>query len=250
MELYETLIDSVPDGLRVTMAVRGRYQAYVETEGGAGLASLPLPGKTPYHDAHVCTEWLGRPLRDLAAQLRDPEKPSAALGCAAVNAWHNRRETLEALGVTLYPPEVDRGDVFRTLEPECRGKLVSTVGHFHGGEKLAGMRELRVFEKDPRPGDLPEWEEERLLPETEIAVITGMAITNGTMPRILELCRDAEIVALSGPSVPISPLWFEFGATALFGTLCWDISGCRSAVLRGGHKKTWKHMGKAVLRRP
>lgn len=71
---------------------------------------------------------------------------------------------MDALGVTLYPPEIDEGDVFRTLEPECAGKLVSTIGHFRGGEKLAGMRELRVFEKDPRPGDYPEWEEDRAAP--------------------------------------------------------------------------------------
>ena len=173
----------------------------------------------------------------------------SALGCAAVNAWFNRRESMEALGVTLYPPEIDEGDVFRTLEPECAGKLVSTIGHFRGGEKLAGMRELRVFEKDPRPGDYPEWEEDRLLPGSDVVVITGMALTNGTMPHILELCRDSQIVALSGPSVPVSPIWFDHGVTALFGTLCWDIPGCRKAMRYGGHKDTWKYMGKSVLRK-
>lgn len=231
------------------MAVRGRYQAYVETAGGAGLASLLLPGKIPYNDAIVCTEWLGRPLGELAAHLGSNDRVLTALGCAAVNAWFNRRENLEALGVALYPPEMDKGDVFRTLEPECAGKLVSTVGHFHGGEKLAGMRELRVFEKEPRIGDYPEWEEDRLLPESDVVVITGMALTNGTMPHILELCGGAEIVALSGPSVPITPIWFDYGVTALFGTLCWNISGCRQAARIGGHKDTWKHMGKAVLRK-
>ena len=156
---------------------------------------------------------------------------------------------MEALGVTLYPPEIDEGDVFRTLEPECAGKLVSTIGHFRGGEKLAGMRELRVFEKDPRPGDYPEREEDRLLPGSDVVVITGMALTNGTMPHILELCRDSQIVALSGPSVPVSPIWFDHGVTALFGTLCWNIPGCRKAMRYGGHKDTWKYMGKSVLRK-
>lgn len=249
MELYEAFISSVPAHLRVTMAVRGRYQAYVETEGGAGLASLPLPGKKPYGDAAVCTDWLGKPLRDLAAQLGSDDTALSALGCAAVNAWFNRRESMEALGVSLYPPEIDEGDVFRTLEPECAGKLVSTIGHFRGGEKLAGMRELRVFEKDPRPGDYPEREEDRLLPGSDVVVITGMALTNGTMPHILELCRDSQIVALSGPSVPVSPIWFDYGVTALFGTLCWDIPGCRKAMRYGGHKDTWKYMGKSVLRK-
>lgn len=249
MELYDALIGSIPAEETVTEAVRGRQQAYVETEGGAGLASLPLPNKTPYADAAVYAEWAGRPLRDLAAKIRSDDMREAALGCAAINAWFNRRSTLESLGVTLYPPEIDLGDVFRTLEPECSGRLVSTVGHFHGGEKLQGMRELRVFEKDPRPGDLPEQEEDRLLPESEIVVITGMALTNGTMPHLLELCRNAEIVALSGPSVPMTPLWFDFGVTALFGTLCWDIPGCRRAIRTGGHRQTWPHMGKAVLRK-
>ena len=90
MELYEAFISSVPAHLRVTMAVRGRYQAYVETEGGAGLASLPLPGKKPYGDAAVCTDWLGKPLRDLAAQLGSDDMALSALGCAAVKAWVNR----------------------------------------------------------------------------------------------------------------------------------------------------------------
>ena len=53
MELYKSLISSVPAQTKVTMAVRGRYQTFVETEGGAGLASLPLPGKTPYPDVRV-----------------------------------------------------------------------------------------------------------------------------------------------------------------------------------------------------
>ena len=91
MELYEAFISSVPAHLRVTMAVRGRYQAYVETEGGAGLASLPLPRKKPYGDAAICTDWLGKPLRDLAAQLGSDDMALSALGCAAVNAWFNRR---------------------------------------------------------------------------------------------------------------------------------------------------------------
>ena len=111
------------------------------------------------------------------------------------------------------------------------------------------MRELRVFEKDPRPGDYPEWEEDRLLPGSDVVVITGMALTNGTMPHILELCRDSQIVALSGPSVPVSSIWFDHGVTALFGTLCWDIPGCRKAMRYGGHKDTWKYMGKSVLRK-
>ena len=248
-ELYEALIESIPPETRVTLACRGRWQAYVETEEGAGLSSLLIPGKIPYTDSRVLPHWAGRPLRDLAALLRGgEEEQSAAMGCAAVNAWFNTRGRMERSGAALYPPESEEGHVFRSLEPECAGKTVATVGHFHGGEALRGMRTLWVFEKEPRPGDYPEAMEETMLPKADIVIITGMALTNGTMPRLLELCAGKR-TALSGPSVPMTPLLFDYGVTDLFGTLAWDIPGCRRAIREGGHKETWPCMGKAVLQK-
>ena len=248
-KLYEALIESIPPEIPVRLACRGRWQAYVEIEGSGGLASLLIPGKIPYPDSRVCEHWTGRPLRDLAACLTDSgEEQGAAMGCAAVNAWFNARERMAAAGAVLYPPASEEGHVFRTLEPECAGKTVATVGHFHGGEALRGMRELWVFEKEPRPGDYPEAAEETMLPRADIVIITGMALTNGTMPRLLELCAGKR-VALSGPSVPMTPIFFDHGVTDLFGTLVWDIPGCCEAIRDGGHKETWPHMGKAVLQK-
>ena len=47
-ELYEALIEGIPAHARVRLACRGRWQAYVETEDGAGVSSLLIPGKQPY----------------------------------------------------------------------------------------------------------------------------------------------------------------------------------------------------------
>ena len=247
-DLYEALIGGVDGEARVCLAVRGRWQAYVETEDGAGLSSLLLPGKIPYDDALVLPEWEGRPLRELAGEVRRFEGIEAALGMAALNAWYNAPARLEGRGVKLFPPEVEGGHAFRTLEAECRDKIVSTVGHFHGGEALRGMKELRVFEKDPRPGDYPEEREEELLPGSDIVIITGMAFTNGTMPRLLELTEGC-YTALSGPTVPMAEALFDWGVDALFGTVVWDVPGCREAILTGGHKDTWPHMGKTEWRK-
>ena len=247
-KLYEALIEGIPVEVRTIAALRGRYQSFVEAECGAGLASLILPAShKPYTDTQSFPEWNGRPLRDLAAGIVSEDDTLAALGCAALNAWYNRSDALCALGAVHYPPEIDEGDAFRTLEPFCAGKLVSTVGHFHGGERLKGYRELRVFEKDPRPGDYPSSMENTLLPGSDIVIITGMALTNGAMPHLLELARGAYI-ALSGPSVPMAALWRDFGVSALFGTTVWDIPGCRRAIREGGHRDTWPYMGKSVIR--
>ncbi len=247
-ELYEALIESIPAQVRILNACRSRWSAYVETEEGAGVASLLIPGKIPYEDCRELVSWTGRPLRDLAAGLRGgEEEQSQAMGCAAVNAWFNVRQRMELSGITLYPPESEEGHAFRTMEPECAGKTVATVGHFHGGEALRGMKELWVFEKEPRPGDYPEAMEETMLPLADIVIITGMALTNGTMPRLLELCAGKR-VALSGPSVPMTPLFFDYGVTDLFGMLVWDVPGCRRAAREGARRGTLSSMGKAVLR--
>ena len=247
-ELYESLIESVPPEIRIRLACRSRWSAYVETEEGAGVASLLIPGKIPYEDCRELDSWAGRPLRDLAACVRGgDEEQSAAMGCAALNAWFNIRQRMEGAGVTLYPPESEEGHAFRTMEPECAGKTVATVGHFRGGEALRGMKELWVFEKEPRPGDYPEAMEETMLPLADIVIITGMALTNGTMPRLLKLCAGKR-VALSGPSVPMTPLLFNYGVTDLFGMLVWDVPGCRRAVREGARRGTLSSMGKAALR--
>ena len=247
-ELYEALIDGVPAEPKVRHACRGRWQSFVETEDGAGIASLLIPGKVPYEDTEVLAEWAGRPLRDLAARILG-EGQERALGCAALNAWYNARARLDACGASRIPPWIDEGHAFREMEPQCRGKLVSTIGHFNGTRFLRDLRELRVFEQEPGPGDYPEEKEEELLPGSEIVFITGMALTNGTMPHVLELSAGARVF-LSGPSVPVTPAWFRFGVEALFGMTVWDVAGCRRAVEEGSGREIWKYVGKSVLKAP
>lgn len=245
-KLYQELIEGISPEAKISIARRGAWRSYVEWEQGAGVASLLLESH------HVCypnvqdfPEWTGKPLRDLAACIESNDNTTRALACAALTAFYNTHEHLSQSNCILYSPGENQGDVFRTLEPQCKNKIVGTIGHFHGGETLQGMKELRVFEKDPRPGDYSEKDEETLLPGCDIVVITGMAITNGTMEHMLELSQNA-YVALSGPSVPITDIWFRHGVNALFGTFIWDIDACREMALEDSHKSTWQHMGKVV----
>ena len=55
------------------------------------------------------------------------------------------------------------------------------------------------------------------------------------MPRLLELSRHA-YVALVGPSVPLSPLWFDYGVDVLAGSVVTDADSVRVAVAEGGHR--------------
>ncbi len=244
-ELYEALIEGVPAERKARLVCRGRWQSYVETEDGAGIASLLIPGKIPYRDTQILTEWAGRPLRDLASQIRRKGQ-ERALGCAAINAWYNAPDRLGSCGASQIPPWVDEGHAFREMAAECRGKTVSVIGHFNGVRYLGEAFEVRIFEQEPHPGDLPAEREEELLPGSDVVFVTGMAFTNGTMPQILRWSAGARIF-LSGPSVPMTPLWYGYGVEALFGMMVWDIPGCRKAVKSGGPRDLWKFVGKTVM---
>ena len=244
--LYDTLIDGIPSSLSVAAALRGRWQAYVETEENAGVASLLLPWKQAYDSAAVLEEWTGKPLKDLAARVKSWDGVEAAMGMAAINAWYNGRHRLESRGLPLHDPASPAGDVFRELKDFCRGKTVSIVGHFRGTAALEDCREIRVFEREPKEGDYPDAAEEYLIPGSDVVIVTGMAFTNKTMPRLMELAKDS-FLALTGPSVPMTEALQRFGVNSMYGMTVWDLPGCRQAILEGEKKSIWNHVGKTIL---
>lgn len=246
--LYDTLIEDIDPTVTITAALRGRWQAYVEAGENAGVASLLLPWKQAYDSAAFLPEWQGRPLRELAGRVKSWDGVEAAMGMAAINAWYNGRSRLERRGLPLCDPASPAGDVFRELRDFCRGKTVSIVGHFRGAEALTDCREIRVFEREPREGDYPDAAEEYLIPGSDVVIVTGMAFTNKTMPRLMELAKGAHL-ALTGPSVPMTEALFPFGVRSLFGMTVWDLPGCREAILSGDKKSIWNHVGKAILQR-
>ncbi len=247
-ELYDLLIDGVDPAARADCVCRGKWQAFVSSGDGAGLASLLLPGKIPCPDARELPEYAGLSLRSLATLSKSWDRWEAAVGVAALNAWYGRKETLRALGAQLCPPESEEGDVFRSLRDRARGKRVAVVGHFLGAASLGDAPErLLVFEREPKEGDLPDAAEEYLLPGNDLVIVTGMALTNKTLPRLLQLAGNA-FTALTGPSVPMTPLLGRFGADALYGMVVWDPAGCRESILRAGDcHGIWRYVGKAVL---
>ena len=101
-KLYEALTEGIPAEEKVSLAIRGRWQGYVETEMGASASSLLLTHGRPYADSERISAWEGRPLRDLAAQAAGDDPVLAALGVAAMNAWYNRLPTLRSLGAELW----------------------------------------------------------------------------------------------------------------------------------------------------
>lgn len=230
-QLYDVLIDGVDAARRVDYACCGAWRAWVESDGRAGLASLLLPGGEPAAATGELMQYRGIKLRDLASLAKSYDPMEAALGVAALNAYYNDSVKLRQSGADLFPASSDDGDAFLRLLPEARGKKVATVGHFNGIDSLyAPICEFSVFEREPRPGDLPESAEEDLLPIMDIVFITGMALTNKTLPKLLQFTKNCRVV-ITGPSLPLADVLFDFGADVLSGVSVSDIDHGRDAVI-------------------
>jgi uncharacterized protein (DUF4213/DUF364 family) len=106
---------------------------------------------------------------------------------------------------------------------------VAVVGHFPYLGRLKASASLVVLERDPRPGDLPDAAAEYVLPFQDFVFVTGTAIINKTLPRILELSQKAT-VALVGPSTPLTPVLFEHGISALAGLVAENTPELAAAI--------------------
>ena len=68
-------------------------------------------------------------------------------------------------------------------------------------------------------GDYPDSASESLLPECDYVFITGSSFVNKTIPRLLELSRNATTVMI-GPSTPASPILFDYGVDVITAFAC------------------------------
>ncbi len=177
---------------------------------GCGLASTVGPGDHEHGAIFVgeAGRLAGRSALELTGLAHSGSTLEAGIGLAAINSL---LDVDEARCVELNAGEllVDRG----------RGKKVALVGHF---PFVPALREAAgrvwVIERHPQPGDVDAEEAEAILPQVDIAAITGSAFINQTMERLLGLCRPETFVVVLGPSTPLSPVLFDYGVDVIAGT--------------------------------
>jgi uncharacterized protein (DUF4213/DUF364 family) len=244
--LYAALLDELPATPRVTRALVGRAWTLVEADsGGVGLA---MTHREEVQPATLASPLAGRTLREVAAALRGWNVREAALGLAALNAWVNDPRRLEErLGRRLAGPHGE--SVFQAMRPELAGRRVAVVGHFPGIERLGDDCRLTVLERVPQPGDLPDFAAEYVLPEQDYVFITGVTLINKTLPRLLALAAGAQVV-LVGPSVPLTPRWFELGVSVLAGSVVLDGPRLWRAAAEGSVREIWSQGAITVQLRP
>ena len=213
-ELYDALIAGLPDGEFVMRSVAGACWTLAEnTSGGSGL-SMTTEGETvaPMYPGGID----GLSLGEAALAAKSWNLAEAGLGVAAINSHYNTQENARALScLEAYKTPCTRGLALT-------GRTVGLVGHLRLPEEaLEGAGRVYILERSPKPGDYPDSACEFLLPECDIVLITGSSLVNKTLPRLLELCREAFVI-LVGPTVPLCPDLLDLGIDRLAGMCVTD----------------------------
>jgi uncharacterized protein (DUF4213/DUF364 family) len=134
------------------------------------------------------------PLKDLLPLASSAAPSEASLGVAALNAL--LQESLKA-------------EAFRPYTiPRAGGKRVGLVGEFAFTEKLRAIAaEVIVIGQDAA---------ESLLPRVDIAILSGACTVNHSLEALLRASSHCYTIVF-GPSTPLSPILFDYGADQLVG---------------------------------
>lgn len=148
---------------------------------------------------------------ELAEYSRSWNLIEASIGVAAINSLVDCEDATD-------------DNVGEMVLKEGRGKKVATVGHFPFNPKLKILaKEMQTFELDPSllnpaEGTIIGTAAESIIPECEMVIITGSALINKSLERLLELSHSANAyTVVVGPSTCMSRVLFDFGADLLGG---------------------------------
>lgn len=238
-EMYDALIEGIPEDVMVRDYCLGIGWTYVEAECGCGVSYTCRGGATGKDDR----DFRGLPLREMAKLAKSWSFDEATLGIAAMNAWYGQQKLLEPLGVKyeerqeLPDGTIHKMDAFELLRPQIEAKgnaNVVVIGHFPHVDRIAEYANLTVLERNCRhDDDTPDPACEYVIPEADFVFQTGVTLENKTAPRLFELAKNA-YVTMVGPSVVMSPVLFEHGADMLAGSIVGDVERVKHSVKSGG----------------
>lgn len=193
--LYDELYIAIPSGILVEGCVVGELWTTVRANGNIGVARTL--GGISGDPAALAQSMIGQPLREVANWMKWDDLTRASIGVAAMNAFYNTQDRIQALGSS-----------------DCagccwEGKAVSIIGELPN--LAAALKDCCALKELPLP------ENEHLGTAYEAAMaddyvfISGDALTNRTLPALLALAGKDTCVTLAGVSVPAAPVLFAFG---------------------------------------
>lgn len=223
-ELYDKLIETIPENIFVEKVICGKtWTAVLSSEGSIGLAmTTPVETLPPSRE-----EAVGMSLRAAAKKVKSWNFIEAGIGMAAINAFYNSPERMEKY-------KTRQGDTrFCTYDLPIEGRKMCMIGALrYPPELFKSAESLVVLERNLVEGTYPDSACEYFVPDSDLVLITGSAFINKTMPRLLELGKNADVI-ITGPSAPMSFELLEYGVRRVAGLVITDNEACLDFVASG-----------------
>lgn len=214
--IYDTLLDNLPAEGCVKAVTAGSVWNLAQIENGQMGLAMTTQGNSIQPQL---TFFSGFPLRKAAQAVKSWNLEEASGAMAVINACYNTYKRLEAFH--CYEPY----ERYCTYGLDLAGKTIGVIGHLKmPNEILRLARDVYILERSPQPGDYPDTACEFLLPKCDVVLITGSTFVNKTLPRLLELCKNAYTI-VTGPTVPLCPELLGMGIQRLAGMVVTDPMG-------------------------
>jgi len=156
---------------------------------------------------------------ELAGRLKSEEPLEASLGLAALNS--------------LIEPSGSQANALEIILEEAPGKTVTIIGRFpFNSQVVAAAEKTFILELDPQEGELPASDAPKVIPRSDIAVITATALINHTISDLLDLAENAFTIVL-GPSTPMNDVLFDYGVDVVAGIKVVDKPALVNSVVQG-----------------
>lgn len=213
--------------------------AVVFDDGRYGVA-YTLPGELAGTPAPEPAALVGMQAAELAKKLVEPESTlERALGLAVCNAVAEPDPSL-----VLTDPDAGLTAPIRPAD------TVGLVGYIRSVAKRAEAESARliVFDRSEQEGVYPEELQAELLPECDVVFITGSALTNGTLERLLSWCTRARDVVLIGPSTPLYPRAFVGTAVTVLAGATWPVANRERILAEIGRGACFHEIGSLTER--
>ncbi len=192
---YDELYVGIPSGIRVEGCVVGKLWTTVRANGNIGVARTL--GDTDIDRDALGQSMIGQFLRDVANVLRWDSLVRASVGVAAMNAFYNTAARMESLNA---PP---------AFQNALDGKKVAVIGELPNLE--AGLKDCCDLTALPLPTGEELGTAYTAALTGDFVFISGDALTNRTLPALLDRVGADTKVSLAGVSVPAAPILFAFG---------------------------------------
>lgn len=245
---YDRITDSVSNtDIKIKDFVVGaEWCIVVADDGNAGLAPVRTEKWRRFEFGTDIRQ--GMLLSEAALAVKSWNPHEAALGLAAVNAFHNRDSFVSDSAVVYPGGRRSRGVFMQFCERHTKGRRTLMAEPHYDREELAnapGLIDIVRIETTYRDYRFNAWEE--LLPDADGVVLSGMAVEDKLAAPIIKAAGDAgKDIMLWGPDIPLMPELADFGISEITGFVVDDAEKCLWTVKRAGNRDEILRLGHFV----